>query len=202
MKSTVAVVALLAALALPARAAAEPMVYKVDPDYSSVSFTVRHFVSNVPGRFTEFDGTIRHDKQSPAASSVSFTVQAASIVTDNADRDDELRSASFFDVKKFPMLTFTSSEVKAKDAATLEVTGDLTLHGVTRRVTLPVRLLGTVPTPSGEKAGFETTFTINRKDFGITWNRILDPGGPILGDEVKITIAVEASGQAPGQPAK
>lgn len=202
MKSKTAFSALLLALTLPVLAAAEPAVYKVDPDHSGVSFTIRHFVSNVPGRFKDFDGTIRYDKQNPAASSVNFTVQAASIDTANDDRDKHLRSADFFDVEKFPTLTFSSTEVKAKDADTLEVTGDLTLHGTTKKVTIPVEVLGTMANPRGEKAGFETSFTLDRKDYGVVWNRVLDAGGTVLGDDVKINIAIEADRQEAAKPAK
>ena len=122
-------------------------------------------------------------------------MRTASIDTGNGDRDQHLRSADFFDVQKFPTLTFTSAEVKARDANILEVTGDLTMHGVTRRITIPVQVLGTVKTPNGEKAGFEAIFTLNRKDFGISWNRVLDASGSVLSDEVKVTIEVEASRQ-------
>ena len=188
-------------LLLPALAVAQPAVYKVDSDHSGVSFTIRHFVSNVPGRFKDFDGVIKYDAKNPAASSVSFTIQAASIDTDNADRDNHLRNADFFDVEKFPTLTFSSTSVKAVDADTLEVTGDLTMKGQTKKVTVPVDFLGTVKTPRGEKAGFETSFKLDRKEYGITWNRALDTGGAILGDEVKINISIEADRQAE-QPAK
>ena len=193
--------ALALALLLPALASAQPAVYKVDSDHSGVSFTIRHFVSNVPGRFKDFDGVIKYDAKNPAASSVSFTIQAASIDTDNADRDNHLRNADFFDVEKFPTLTFSSTSVKAVDADTLEVTGDLTMKGQTKKVTVPVDFLGTVKTPRGEKAGFETSFKLDRKEYGITWNRALDTGGAILGDEVKINISIEADRQAE-QPAK
>jgi polyisoprenoid-binding protein YceI len=182
-------------------AAADPAVYKVDPDHSGVSFTIRHFVSNVPGRFKDFDGVVKYDKQNPAASSVSFTVQAASLDTDNEDRDKHLRSADFFETDKFPTLTFSSTSVKPVDAHTLEVTGDLTIKGVTRKVTVPVEVLGTVKGPRGEKAGFETSFKIDRKEYGINWNRVLDTGGAVLGDDVKIGISIEADRQ-PDQPAK
>lgn len=181
-------------------AAAEPVAYKVDSSHSAVSFTIRHFVSNVPGRFKDFEGVIQHDRQKPEASSVSFTVQAGSVDTDNNERDEHLRSSDFFDVQKFPTLTFTSTSAKAKSAYELEVTGDFTLHGVTRRITIPVELLGTMKGPHGEKAGFEATFTVNRKDYGIVWNRILD-AGPMLGDEVRITVSVEAS-RLEAQPGK
>jgi polyisoprenoid-binding protein YceI len=184
-------------LLLPTLAAAEPAVYKVDPNHSSVGFTIRHFVSNVPGRFRDFHGIVKYDRQNPAASSVEFTVQAASINTDNEDRDNHLRSADFFDVQKFPTLTFTSTKVAPRDANTLDVTGDLTLHGVTRTVTIPVEVLGTIQGPRGEKAGFEAVFTLNRKEYGIVWNRVFDAGGSLLGDDVKVSVAIEADRQAP-----
>jgi len=180
------------AVALPALAFAEPVSYKVDPDHSGVNFTIRHFVSNIPGRFKEFAGTIVFDKGNPAASKVEFTVQAASVDTGNGDRDNHLKTADFFEVEKFPAWTFTSTQVKAQGKDTLEVTGDLTIHGVTKRVTIPVNVLGTVKTPKSEKAGFEADFTINRKDFNIIWNRVLDAGSTVLGDDVKISISVEA----------
>jgi polyisoprenoid-binding protein YceI len=193
--------ALSLALLLPALAVADPAVYKVDTDHSGVGFTIRHFVSNVPGRFKDFEGVIKYDKQNPAASSVNFTIQAASIDTDNTDRDNHLRGNEFFDVEKFPTLSFSSTSVKAVDADTLEVTGEMTMRGVTKTVTVPVDLLGSVKTPRGEKAGFETSFKLDRKDYGITWNRPLDAGGVILGDEVKINISIEADRQA-DPPAK
>ncbi len=180
------------ALLLPAMASADPTVYKVDADHSGINFKIRHFVSNVSGRFRDFDGVIRYDKQNPAASSVELTVRAASIDTASNDRDEDLRSKNFFEVAKYPTLTFTSTRVVPKDADTLEVTGNLTMHGVTREITFPVQLLGTVAVPGSEKAGFEATFTVNRKEFGINWNNILD-SGPVLGDEVRVTIEVEAN---------
>jgi polyisoprenoid-binding protein YceI len=187
--------ALLLTLALPSLASAMPQIYKVDPDHSSIGFTIRHFVSTVPGRFKDFDGTIKYDRQNPAASSVAFTAQTASIDTDNADRNNHLKSPDFFDAQKFPTLTFTSTSVQAKDANTLSVTGNLTIHGVTKTVIIPVSVLGTVKTAKGDKAGFETSFTIDRKEYGVQWNRALDTGGTILGDDVKITISVEANQQ-------
>lgn len=196
MRRKALVQALSLALLLPALASADPVVYKVDPDHSGVGFTIRHFVSNITGRFQDFDGVVKYDKANPAASSVSFTVQAKSIDTANGDRDNHLRSPDFFDAEKFPTWTFTSTSVKAVDADTLEVTGDMTIKGVTRKVTIPVDVLGSVKTPRGEKAGFETSFKLDRKEYGITWNRALDTGGAILGDDVKVTISVEADRQA------
>ncbi|HEY4597665.1 MAG TPA: YceI family protein [Thermoanaerobaculia bacterium] len=180
------------ALLLPAMAAAEPVVYKVDADHSGINFKIRHFVSNVSGRFRDFVGVIRYDKQNPAASSVELTVRAASVDTASNDRDEDLRSKSFFEVAKYPALTFTSTRVVPKDADTLEVTGSLTMHGVTREITFPVQILGTVSVPGGEKAGFAAAFTVNRKEFGISWNNVLD-SGPVLGDEVRVSIEIEAN---------
>lgn len=201
MRSKALIQALSLALLLPALALADPAVYKVDQDHSGVSFTIRHFVSNVPGRFKDFDGVIKYDKDNPAASSVSFTVQAASIDTDNDDRDKHLRSADFFDAEKFPTLTFSSTSVKAVDADTLEVTGDLTVKGVTKKVTVPVEILGVMKGPRGEKAGFESSFKIERKEHGVTWNRVLDTGGAVLGEDVKVNISIEADRQTEA-PAK
>lgn len=201
MRTKTFIQALLLALLLPAFAMAELAVYKVDAGHSGVNFTIRHFVTNTPGRFKDFDGTIKHDKQNPAASSVEFTVKTTSIDTDNDDRDNHLRGEDFFEVAKFPTMTFVSKKVAAKDANTLEVTGDLTIKGVTKSVTIPVQVLGTAKTPNGEKAGFETTFTVNRKDYGINWNRVMDSGA-VLGDDVKVTISIEANRQQEKAAAK
>ncbi|HSK80806.1 MAG TPA: YceI family protein [Thermoanaerobaculia bacterium] len=201
MRSKAIIQALSLALLLPALAAAELAVYKVDAGHSGVNFTIRHFVTNTPGRFKDFDGTIKYDKQNPAASSVEFTIKTPSIDTDNDDRDNHLRGGDFFEVEKFPTMTFVSKKVAAKDADTLEVTGDLTIKGVTKPVTIPVEVLGTAKTPNGEKAGFESTFTINRKDYGISWNRVMDSGA-VLGDDVKVTISIEANRQQEKAAAK
>ncbi|HSF43098.1 MAG TPA: YceI family protein [Thermoanaerobaculia bacterium] len=201
MRSKAIIQALSLALLLPALAAAELAVYKVDAGHSGVNFTIRHFVTNTPGRFKDFDGTIKYDKQNPAASSVEFTIKTPSIDTANDDRDNHLRGGDFFEVEKFPTMTFVSKKVAAKDADTLEVTGDLTIKGVTKPITIPVEVLGTAKTPNGEKAGFESSFTINRKDYGISWNRVMDSGA-VLGDDVKVTISIEANRQQEKPAAK
>lgn len=188
-KAVVAAVAV--ALAFAELALAGPVSYRVDAERSAVSFSIRHFVSDVPGRFGELTGTIVLDEDSPARSRVELTVLAASIDTGNEERDRDLRSANFFEVARFPTLTFTSTAVRPVDADTLEVTGDLTIRGVTQRITIPVDRLDTAKTSGGERVGFEARFTINRKDYGIVWDRVMD-SGPILGDDVKIMINVEA----------
>jgi polyisoprenoid-binding protein YceI len=188
----------LAVLALPL--AADAATYTVNKSHSSAGFRIRHWVSNVEGRFDAVDGAIQFDAKNPALSSVEFTADAKSINTGQERRDADLRSANFFDVERCPALTFKSSKVVARDASHFDVSGDLTMRCVTQAITVPVEFLGTQPMGGGkEKAGFESTFTVNRKDFGIVWNQTLDQGGTMLGDEVKITIAVEADLQAPAQ---
>lgn len=195
MKTTVKCLSLIAVCLIAAPfAAAETSTWSVDTAHSAVNFSVRHFLTPVPGNFTDFSGTIKYDPENIAASSVEFTVQAASIDTDNADRDQHLRSADFFDVENFPTLSFVSTSVGGT-ADELQVTGDLTMHGVTKQITVPVEFLGSMATPMGTKAGFVTGFKVDRKEFGINWNRVLDQGGAILGDEVKVDITIEANQQ-------
>jgi polyisoprenoid-binding protein YceI len=194
--------ALCVALLLPAAVAAQPVVYKADPVHSSVTFTIRHFVSEVDGRFKDFDGTIKYDAQHPADSSVQFTVQAASISTGNDDRDKHLKSPDFFDAAKFPALSFASTKVVAKGANAFDVTGNLTIHGVTKTVTVPASFLGTVKMQKGEKAGFQASFTLNRLDYGVSWNRAIEGGGAMLGDEVTVNIDIEANRQQAAAPGK
>jgi len=183
----------LAVAALPLAAD----VYKVDKTHSDVDFKVRHLVSNVTGKFTDFDATINMLPGKPAASSVEFTINAGSGDTGNADRDKHLRTADFFDVDKFPTITFKSTAIApAKKKDLYNVTGDLTIRGITRRVTIPVQFLGAARDPWGnDKAGFALTTTINRKDFGVNWNKALDNGGVLVGDEVEVTINLETAKQ-------
>jgi polyisoprenoid-binding protein YceI len=167
--------------------------YSVDKSHSEASFQVRHMVTKVRGRFADFDGKIQIDTTKPEASSVAFTIQAASVSTDNDGRDEHLKSADFFDVAKYPTITFKSSSVKPTGKDRYDVTGTLEMRGVKKEVTIPVTFLGFEKTPwGGEVAGFETTLTLNRKDFGINWNKALDNGGVLLGDDVQVTIAIEA----------
>ena len=200
MKRSRTLLATLAAALIAATAGAAE-TYTFDKAHSDVSFQIRHFLSKVRGRFTDFDGTIVADRAKPEASSVEFTVKATSIDTDNENRDKDLRSANFFEVEKFPDITFRSTKVVARGQDRYDVTGDLTMHGVTKEITLPVSFLGTVNTGRGEKAGFETSITLNRKDYGIVWNRVLDNGGTTLGDDVLVSINVEANKKQPPSPA-
>lgn len=193
--------ALLAAL-LAATPALAADTYVVDKVHSDTVFTVRHLVSKVTGRFGDFAGTINIDRDKPENSSVEFTIKTASIDTKEAKRDNHLRSPDFFDAEKNPEITFKSAKVKATGKDTYDVTGTFTLHGVAKEITLPVSFLGSMKDPGGEeKLGFETSTTLNRKDYGVSWNRTLDAGGYLLGDDVKITISIEAGRKKEAPPA-
>ena len=195
--STAVATALL--LATPALAAD---TWVVDKAHSDASFQIRHMMSRVRGSFTDFTGTIVTDAAKPEAASVEFTVKAASIDTANENRDKHLRSADFFEVEKFPEITFKSSKVTATGKDKYDVIGTLTMRGVTKEVTIPVQFLGYGKDPRGtEKAGFAVDFTVNRKDFGIVWNRALDNAGVVLGDDVDISINLQMNKQKEPAPA-
>jgi polyisoprenoid-binding protein YceI len=165
----------------------------IDRSHSEVGFQVRHLLSKVRGRFNEFDGTIEFDEANPSNSRVDVTIHARSIDTGEADRDNHLRNADFFDIEKYPTLTFKSTSVTTRGNNTYDVVGDLTIHGVTRQVTLPASFLGSAQDPWGNtKLVFEADLTLNRKDFGLTWNAALETGGFLVGDEVKVTLAIQA----------
>ena len=175
--------------------------WTVDKGHSTANFKVRHFTANVVGAFNDFDGTVTIDRANPEKSSVELTIQTASIDTGNENRDKHLRSEDFFDVVKFPTITFKSTAVAPKGKDSFDVTGDLTMHGVTKRVTLPVSFGGFLKTQRGEKSGFEVETTVNRKDYGIVWNRALDEGGFMLSDDVKVTINLEMNRKVEAPPA-
>ena len=165
----------------------------IDRSHSEVAFQVRHLLSKVRGRFAEFDGTIEHDESNPQNSRVDVAIQARSIDTAEADRDKHLRSADFFEVEKYPTLSFVSTSVTPRGANAYDVVGNLTIHGVTREVTLPASFLGTAQDPWGNaKSAFEAELTLNRKDFGLLWNAALETGGFLVGDEVKVSLSIQA----------
>ena len=168
--------------------------FAIDKTHSEAIFQVRHLVTKVRGRFTDLAGSIAFDEASPVNSTVTFTIQAASIDTGTPDRDAHLRSQDFFHVEQYPAITFASTAIAARGGDQYDVTGDLTMRGVTKRITLPVTFLGKAKDPWGnEKIGFETETTINRKDFGLTWNAALETGGFLVGDEVKISVSIQAA---------
>lgn len=194
------VLPLLAAL-LATPVLAQAASWKIDPNHSSVRFEIRHFFSKVQGQFNQLSGTIEYDPANPSSSKVETKIVATSIDTNNEKRDNHLRSADFFEVEKYPELSFTSTKVEATQDG-IKVTGDLTLHGVTKPVVLDVTVLGMGPHPNipeGQVAGFSARTKINRQDFGIKWNKVFDNGGAMLGDDVEIALEVEAV-NAPPKP--
>jgi len=186
---------LLAIPVLSAALWAQPLTYTIDPAHSSSDFAVKHMmISTVKGSFSKTTGTIVYDEKNLSASSVEATIDATSITTRVDQRDNHLKSPDFFDVAKFPTITFKSKQWYREGGA-LRIKGDLTIHGVTKEVVLDVD----GPTPEvkgmgGARIGATATTKINRKDFGLTWSRPLEAaGGVLVGDEVTITIEVEAS---------
>lgn len=186
------VLGLLVALSTSTTSFAE--TYEIDTAHSSVGFSVRHLVSRTTGRFNDFQGTIVYDPANLDSASVSATISVASIDTKNERRDNHLRNDDFFGVEKYPDITFASSQVEKKGDALL-VTGDLTMRGVTRRVVLPVEILGVGVHPRTKLplAGFQVDMVLRRSDYGV--NSWTDAAG-VLGDEVQISIFVEAGAQA------
>lgn len=172
---------------------AAPQTYEIDPVHSRVEFTIRHMFSKVTGNFGAFKGTIRYDAAAVATSSASVEIDASSIDTNNDRRDAHLKSADFFDVAKFPTLTFTSGKVTAGDEGKLKVEGTLTMHGISKPVVLDASFLGAGPGMDGAmRAGFEAATKVDRKDYGIIWNKALDQGSTLLGDDVTINLEIEA----------
>jgi polyisoprenoid-binding protein YceI len=174
-------------------ATATTTTYAIDKAHSEVTFQVRHLLTKVRGRFSDFNGMIDYGGDNPEDSSVNIAIQAASVDTNERDRDTHLRSSDFFDIEKFPTLTFRSIAIRRKGNERFDVTGNLTIHGVTTRVSFDVSFLGKAKDPWGnERIAFEAEASINRKDFGLTWNAALETGGFLVGDEVKISLSVQA----------
>jgi polyisoprenoid-binding protein YceI len=175
------------ALGLTAFTQAAVENYKIDPVHSSVGFSIRHFFSNVPGVFTKFDGTIVVDRDNLENSTVTATIEVPSVDTRNEMRDKDLKSDKFFDADKFSGITFKSKSWKKTGEDTYDVTGDLTIHGVTKEVVLKTKVLGFGPGMRGAMlSGWEASTTLNRNDFGIT------TFPKVLGDDVAVSISVEA----------
>ena len=198
-------VAALAVVAAASFASAAPETLRIDPNHSTVGFSIRHLFARVNGRFTGYEGALTWDAATPANSSVDVTIQAASITTQNDTRDKDLRSDHFFEVAKYPTLAFKSTKVELAEGKTalaagdkFKVYGDLTMKGVTKPVVLDATFdgsgqVGIGGMKMGTVTGFEATTTVNRKDFNILWNKNLDNGGTLLGDDVTISLQVEAT---------
>jgi polyisoprenoid-binding protein YceI len=170
---------------------AEPWTF--DAAHSRVGFSVRHMmVSSVEGRFHDVKATVDLDEKSLTKSTIEFTIAASSIDTENADRDKHLKSPDFFDVAKFPDLTFKSTKIAAEGKNRFKVTGDLTIRDVTKPITLDVTLSDPIANPWGKSVrGVEATGKLNRHEYGLNWNKTLDKGGVLVSDEVKLDINAE-----------
>ena len=168
--------------------------YTLDTSHTRLGFSARHaMVTTVRGSFPTFEGTAKIDTANPAASSVSLSIDVAGIETGNADRDGHLRSGDFFDAEQFPTITFTSTEVVREDESTWQITGDLTIKGVTKPVTIEFESTGSARDPFGNlRVGFEGATSINRKDWGLTWNAALETGGVLVSEKVKLEFDVSA----------
>ena len=191
---------------LTAHAAFASDIYFIDKHHSNMGFLIRHLFTKVPGRFTDFSGQISFDEANPEQSTVEVTIKTASVNTDNDERDKDLRSPNFFDVEKFPQITFRSKSVKGTGQNTADVTGDLTMHGVTKEVVLKVEFTGKGKGagPQGTNApgrdattmvtGWDATATVQRSNFGMAWNQMIE-GTRVVGDDVQIDLRVEADKQ-------
>ncbi len=190
MKNTIAALALLLMFTSSAFAAK----YKLDIGHGEVGFKIKHLgISTVKGKFKDFGGTFDWDEKAGKLTNLKATIKAASIDTNEPKRDDHLRSPDFFDVAKFPTIEFVSKKVDTSANKPTKIVGDLTMHGVTKEVALDVQYAGSTKDPWGnEHLGFEASGKLNRKDFGLAWNKALETGGLLVGEEVTIEIAGEA----------
>jgi polyisoprenoid-binding protein YceI len=167
--------------------------WKADVAHSKVQFSISHMViSEVTGRFKDFDATLIQTNDDLSDSKLNATIKVNSINTDNEKRDEHLKSADFFDAEKYPEMTFVSKSFTKSGKATYKISGDLTMHGITKPVVLDTKFNGQVKDPWGNMiAGFKATTIVNRKDFGIVWNKALETGGVLVGEDVSVTIIVE-----------
>jgi polyisoprenoid-binding protein YceI len=195
MKSWISKIAIAIAVAITLPVLANAETWQIDPMHTNVEFTVRHMmISNVKGQFQKTTGTITVNDNNPASAKIEATIDASSIGTRVERRDADLKSPNFLDVAKYPTITFKSTKVEAAGPNKWKVTGDLTLHGVTKPVVLEVEQSGPpIHDPMGNtRAGASATTKINRSDFGLTYNKVLESGGVMVGDEVAISIDIEA----------
>jgi polyisoprenoid-binding protein YceI len=174
---------------------APPVTWQIDVTHSELSFRIRHLVSRVNGTFGQWKGSIVADPANLAGGSVNVEIQTTSIDTRNERRDTHLRSADFFDAPNHPTITFQSTRIQAQPGGALKIHGNLTIRGVTKPVVLDGRMLEVAGTPGRRRIGFEAGTRINRLDYNVTWNRAAEGGGAVLGDDVDITIAIEAAEQ-------
>lgn len=168
--------------------------YAIDPAHSRVGFVARHaMVTKVRGAFNEFEGATTIDGDAPEKSTVSLTIQVASIDTRNGQRDDHLRANDFLDVASHPTITFASTAIKHVGDTDFEVTGDLTIKGTTREITFPLEFTGSATDPFGnQRIGFEGSVVVNRKDYGVSWNVALEAGGVLVSEKITLEFEISA----------
>ncbi len=172
--------------------------YKIDADHSTVGFKVKHLaISSVTGKFTSFEGNFNFEPNQVAESKAQAKISAVSVNTEQKKRDDHLRNPDFLNATKFPEITFKTTKVEPISPTEFKATGDLSIAGVTKSVTLDVQYGGAAKDPWGnERAAFSAVTKINRKDFGLTWNKVLETGGLLVGDDIAINIEIEAVKQS------
>lgn len=180
-------------MATTAGAGTTATTWKIDPAHTTVEFSVKHLmITTVKGRFAGVEGTLLTRDDEAGKSTVEVTLDAASVDTRAEQRDTHLRSADFLDVEKYPTIVFRSTGVESKGESEFRLTGDLTMHGVTRPITLDVTSEGRARDPwGGERAAFSAAARLRRSDFGLTWNQALEAGGVLVGDDIKVTVDVQ-----------
>lgn len=196
MKKRIFTVIMFVTLTIGAPAASRAETFVIDKDHTSATFRIRHLFTKVNGRFDNFEGKVEFDPAKPEQTKVEGAIDVGSINTNVENRDKHLRSADFFNVEKYPKITFVSTKVSDVDQKAMsgKLHGNLTIHGVERPVVLDVQFLGRGKDPWGnEKAGFSATTKVNRKDFGLNWNETVETGGLLVGEEVEIEIAAEGN---------
>jgi polyisoprenoid-binding protein YceI len=169
--------------------------YKIDPVHSSIAFSVKHMmVSNTVGQFDKYDGEIMYDPKDLENSKINITIEADSINTHNDKRDDHLKSEEFLDSSKYEDITFVSKKITSN-----QIVGDLTIKGVTKEISIPATITGPVKGMMGDIIGISGSFTINRQDFGVSFNKTLDQGGLAVGNDVTVTVGIEAAKEGPAK---
>jgi len=188
MKKSTLLLVLLTGVRVQAGAA----TYKIDSEHSAVTFHIHHLIGKVTGHFDRFQGTVDYDADKPASWKTSATIEAASINTQSAKRDTHLRSEDFFEVEKYPTLTFKSTGVTDIQGNHAKLHGDLTMHGVTKPVVLDLEVGGVAKDPwGGTHAAFSATGKLDRRDYGVEWNQAVEGGGVLIGNEVELELDIE-----------
>lgn len=200
MKKVVLLFAILIFLTVSSTFAAE---YKIDPNHSSISFKVRHLFSKVEGRFEKYEGSFTYEPDHPEVWKAQAVIQAHSIDTGVPDRDQHLKSPDFFDVEKYPTIEFTSTGVEEVTASQAKLNGIFKMHGVEKPVSFDIEIYGQAADPWGNtRLGATATSKINRKDFGLNWNKTVETGQLLVGEEVEITVEIEGIQEKTAEPAE